>query len=117
MESSTRVDRGGNTGAASGLRSSRFVAAVISGALLVAGGASVGCNNAGEGAASGAALGALVGLGLGSLSGDMGKGAAAGALIGGAGGAILGDQNRRADERARPRHHDPYGYGGGHSRY
>lgn len=54
-----------------------------------------GCNNAGEGAVSGAALGALVGMGLGSLSGDMGKGAAAGALIGGAGGAILGDQNSR----------------------
>jgi outer membrane lipoprotein SlyB len=56
---------------------------------------SAGCNNAGEGAFSGAALGALVGMGLGSLSGDMGKGAAAGALIGGAGGAILGDQNSR----------------------
>lgn len=54
-----------------------------------------GCNNAGEGLFSGAALGSLVGMGLGSLSGDMGKGAAAGALIGGLGGVIIGDQNQR----------------------
>lgn len=54
-----------------------------------------GCNDAFSGGASGAALGALAGMGLGSLSGDMGKGAAAGAIIGGLGGAILGDQNRR----------------------
>lgn len=55
----------------------------------------VGCNNAGQGAASGAALGALAGMGLGSLTGDMGKGAAAGAIVGGIGGLILGDQNNR----------------------
>lgn len=54
-----------------------------------------GCNNAGEGFFSGAAFGSLVGMGLGSLSGDMGKGAAAGALLGGLGGAIMGDQNQR----------------------
>jgi hypothetical protein len=34
-------------------------------------------------------------MGLGALTGDMGKGAAAGAIIGGVGGALLGDQNRR----------------------
>jgi uncharacterized protein YcfJ len=55
-----------------------------------------GCSNGFQGAASGGALGALVGMGLGSLSGDMGKGAAAGALIGGATGAVIGDQNARA---------------------
>ena len=55
-----------------------------------------GCNNAGEGLFSGAALGSLVGMGLGSLSGDMGKGAAAGALFGGLGGVIIGDQNQRS---------------------
>ena len=54
-----------------------------------------GCNNAGQGAASGATLGALAGMGLGSLTGDMGKGAAAGAIVGGIGGLILGDQNNR----------------------
>ena len=58
-----------------------------------------GCNNAGEGALSGAALGSLAGLGIGSLSGDAGKGAAAGAIIGGLGGAVLGDQNQRRDRR------------------
>ncbi len=54
-----------------------------------------GCSNGGEGALSGAALGAIAGMGLGSLSGDMGKGAAAGAIVGGLGGLILGDQNAR----------------------
>lgn len=54
-----------------------------------------GCNNAGQGAASGAALGALAGMGIGSLSGNMGKGAAAGAIVGGIGGLIIGDQNNR----------------------
>ena len=56
------------------------------------------CNNAWQGGASGAALGALAGMGIGSLTGDMGKGAAAGAIVGGVGGAILGDQNRRRSE-------------------
>ncbi len=60
-----------------------------------------GCNNAGEGAFSGAALGALAGMGIGSLTGDMGKGAAAGAIVGGVGGAVLGDQNSRKDNRRR----------------
>lgn len=62
---------------------------------LVAAGSLTGCNNAIEGGATGAALGALVGMGLGSLTGDMGKGAAAGALGGAALGGILGDQNYR----------------------
>lgn len=54
-----------------------------------------GCNNGVEGAMTGAALGSLIGMGLGSLSGDMGKGAAAGALLGGGMGAVIGDQNNR----------------------
>lgn len=54
-----------------------------------------GCNNAGEGALSGAALGALGGLAIGSLTGSAGKGAAIGAVAGGIGGAVLGDQNER----------------------
>jgi hypothetical protein len=71
----------------------RFAAvSLIGGAMLFT---TSGCNNAGEGALSGAALGSLVGMGLGSLSGNMGKGAAAGALIGGLGGLIVGDQNQR----------------------
>ena len=60
-----------------------------------------GCNNAAEGALSGAGLGALIGMGIGSTMGEMGDGAAVGALAGAGLGAILGDQNRRADERAR----------------
>lgn len=63
--------------------------------LALVGATVSGCNNAGQGAVSGATLGALAGMGIGSLSGDMGKGAAAGAIIGGVGGAIIGDQNRR----------------------
>ncbi len=67
-------------------------------AALVAGGALVmasGCNNAGEGALSGAALGALGGLAIGSLTGSAGAGAAIGAVAGGVGGAVIGDQNER----------------------
>ena len=74
-------------------RKSRLVGLAASLALIAAAG--TGCNNAGQGAASGAALGALAGMGIGSLSGDMGKGAAAGAIIGGIGGLIIGDQNNR----------------------
>lgn len=70
----------------------RTAVAVAGGAIMLS---SAGCDNAGEGAASGAALGALAGLGIGSLTGDMGKGAAAGAIIGGLGGLLIGDQNDR----------------------
>lgn len=70
------------------------------GALLVAASAT-GCNNAGEGALSGAALGALGGLAIGSLSGDAGAGAAIGAVAGGIGGAVIGDQNERRDRSSR----------------
>lgn len=63
--------------------------------LVLASTGLAGCNNGQEGFMSGAALGALAGMGLGSLSGDMGKGAAAGAIIGGIGGAVMGDQNNR----------------------
>jgi hypothetical protein len=59
-----------------------------------------GCDNAGQGAVSGASVGALSGLAIGSLSGNAGKGAAIGAIAGGAGGAVIGDQNRRANERS-----------------
>ena len=75
-------------------------AAGLASMLLIAG-----CNNAGEGAVSGAALGALGGLAIGSLSGDAGKGAAIGAVAGGIGGAVLGDQNERNDDR-RSHHRD-----------
>jgi outer membrane lipoprotein SlyB len=62
----------------------------LSGSLFLGG-----CNNAGEGALSGAALGALGGLAIGSLTGSAGKGAAIGAVAGGIGGAVVGDQNER----------------------
>ncbi len=74
---------------APGTRASAIIALVAAASL------SGGCNNAGEGALSGAALGALGGLGIGSLYGDMGKGAAMGGIIGAIGGLILGDQNSR----------------------
>jgi len=67
-------------------------------AVLAIGGVmltSTGCNNAGEGALSGAALGALGGLAIGSVTGSAGKGAAIGAVAGGVGGAVIGDQNQR----------------------
>lgn len=60
-----------------------------------------GCDNAGQGAVSGASIGALSGLAIGSLSGNAGRGAAIGAVAGGAGGAVLGDQNRRSRENAQ----------------
>jgi len=56
-----------------------------------------GCNNAGEGALSGAGLGAAGGAAIGSLYGDVGKGAIIGAVAGGLGGAVIGDQNERRD--------------------
>lgn len=62
--------------------------------ILVAGLMS-GCENAGQGALSGASVGALSGLAIGSLSGNAGQGAVIGAVAGGVGGAVLGDQNRR----------------------
>lgn len=54
-----------------------------------------GCNNAGEGALSGAAVGALSGLAIGSFTGNAGAGAAIGAVAGGVSGAFIGDQNQR----------------------
>jgi len=58
-----------------------------------------GCENAGQGALSGAAIGSLGGLAIGSLSGDAGAGAAIGAIGGAVAGGVIGDQNRRAAER------------------
>jgi len=57
-----------------------------------------GCNNAGQGAVSGAAIGALGGLAIGSLSGNAGAGAAIGAVSGAVVGGVIGDQNRRAQQ-------------------
>lgn len=81
-------------------RSCRFKAGVC---VLIAAGASMlfGCENAGQGAASGAAVGALSGLVIGSMSGNAGTGAAIGAVAGGAGGAVIGDQNRRNAQNAQ----------------
>jgi hypothetical protein len=68
---------------------------------LLAGGLALtsGCDNAGQGALTGAGAGALGGMAIGSLSGNMGKGAAIGAIAGGLGGAIIGDQNERNSHR------------------
>ncbi|MEL7472606.1 MAG: glycine zipper domain-containing protein [Planctomycetota bacterium] len=85
-------------------RSRRLAAAATLASLTLA--SSVGCNNAGEGAISGAALGALGGLAIGSLTGSAGAGAAIGAVSGGIGGAVIGDQNERRDRRSR--YHDDY---------
>jgi outer membrane lipoprotein SlyB len=69
---------------------------VSASALLAAAALSLtGCNNAGEGALTGAGLGALGGLAIGSVTGSAGKGAAIGAVAGGIGGAVVGDQNQR----------------------
>lgn len=78
--------------ARSRLASKGFATVLLCGAMAMG---SAGCDNGLQGLGSGAALGAVAGMGLGSLSGNMGKGAAAGAIIGGLGGLILGDQNRR----------------------
>jgi surface antigen len=59
-----------------------------------------GCENAHQGAVSGAGIGALSGLAIGSMSGNAGRGAATGAIVGGVGGAAIGDQNRRRNEEA-----------------
>lgn len=68
-------------------------------AAIVAVASLAGCENAGQGALTGAAVGSLGGLAIGSLSGDAGKGAAIGAIGGAVAGGIIGDQNRRAEER------------------
>ena len=85
-------------------RGLRFAAAgALAGSMAFV---SVGCNNAGEGALSGAALGALAGLGIGSLSGNAGEGAAIGAISGAVGGAVIGDQNERNERYSRNRRSD-----------
>ncbi len=61
------------------------------------------CNNAGEGALSGAAIGALSGLAIGAITGNAGTGAAIGAIGGAVAGGVIGDQNQRRDrESERP---------------
>lgn len=54
-----------------------------------------GCDNAGQGAFTGAGLGAASGAIIGSLTGSAGKGALIGAAAGAVGGAVIGDQNER----------------------
>lgn len=59
------------------------------------------CNNAGEGALSGAAIGAGSGAAIGAIAGGgtgAWMGAAIGAVGGGVGGAVIGDQNARRQE-------------------
>ena len=80
------------------------IAASGAGLLLI----STGCNNAGEGALTGAGPGALGGLAIGSVTGSAGAGAAIGAVAGGVGGAVIGDQNERRDNRERQRGHDEW---------
>jgi outer membrane lipoprotein SlyB len=87
-------------------RGARIVAA---GALLALAPLGVGCNNAGEGAISGAALGALGGLAIGSVTGGSGTGAVIGAVSGAAIGGIIGDQNER-NSRREYRTYDNEGY-------
>ena len=67
----------------------------LAAALLTSTSLMTGCENAGQGALTGAGLGALGGMAIGSLSGDMGKGAVIGAVAGGLGGLVVGDQNSR----------------------
>lgn len=74
-------------------RQSVLAVAALAGVALIG----TGCNNAGEGALTGAGLGALAGLGIGSMTGSAGTGAAIGAIAGGLGGAVLGDQNERKE--------------------
>lgn len=85
-------------------RAGRLVAAGALASTFALG--TVGCNNAAEGAMSGAALGALAGLGIGALSGNEGDGAAIGAISGAVGGAIIGDQNARNERYSRNRRSD-----------
>lgn len=70
-------------------------AALISGLTLASFSISAGCNNAGEGALSGAALGAGAGAIIGSFTGSAGIGAIIGGAAGALGGGVLGDQNAR----------------------
>lgn len=58
---------------------------------------SAGCNNAGEGALSGAALGAGAGAIIGSFTGSAGLGAIIGGAAGALGGGVIGDQNARTN--------------------
>ena len=84
-----------NTPSPKSLLARKFTA----GALVLSLGATsmlTGCNNAGEGALTGAGLGALGGMAIGSAFGKMGKGAAIGAAAGAVGGAVVGDQNQRS---------------------
>ena len=64
-------------------------------ACLAGLGLASGCDNAGQGAFTGAGLGAASGAIIGSLTGSAGKGALIGAAAGVAGGAVIGDQNQR----------------------
>lgn len=66
------------------------------GAVLAAGVAVTGCENAGQGALTGAAVGAGSGAAISAIAGgDAGQGAAIGAVVGAVSGAVIGDQNQR----------------------
>ena len=68
---------------------------LVSGLTLSAFSVATGCNNAGEGALSGAALGAGAGAIIGSFTGSAGLGAIIGGAAGALGGGVIGDQNAR----------------------
>lgn len=79
--------------------SSRALPGAAMALALALGSVLAGCNNAGEGAITGAALGALGGLAIGSVTGGSGTGAVIGAVGGAAVGAVIGDQNERNSYR------------------
>lgn len=96
-------------GAARTTRTTRTARLARMALVVVAGLGLAGCNNAGEGAFSGAAIGALGGLAIGSLSGNAGEGAAIGAVSGAVAGGVIGDQNaRNAPNRAANRSYGNY---------
>lgn len=75
------------------------ISLLLTAVVASAGGAGMGCNNAKQGAVSGAGLGALTGLAIGSVTGSAGKGAAIGAVVGGIGGAVVGNENKKKSDR------------------
>jgi len=81
--------------------------AAIGASARAAGALLVGCNNAGQGAITGAGVGALAGLIIGSTTGAAGAGAA----IGGATGGVIGDQNARRSRRSYYDHGHYYDHG------
>jgi uncharacterized protein YqgC (DUF456 family) len=77
------------------LRGSLRTSVLATSLTLAAFSVSTGCNNAGEGALSGAAIGAGAGAIIGSFTGSAGIGAIIGGAAGAIGGGVVGDQNAR----------------------